>query len=236
MAPAGRKPTTPSPLSEAADVCISQGFWIDRGEVTYEMFLRFVDAGGYQKQDYWTERGWAWLQENQGAINTKLAGFRKLYGRMPAVLLSWYEASAYAHWRGGRLPTFEEWQYAAGGGSPGRRVTQAYPWGPEFNEFKANMGGKRQGADSTGSTFDAQGGFMNLYDIIGNVAEWTTAANDIGDRRGPLASDKRLAAGGHWASPKETTVATPQEFTVTTSDSHIGLRVIVPLGNSTPCS
>jgi formylglycine-generating enzyme required for sulfatase activity len=77
-------------------------YWLDRAPVTACEFARFVEAGGYQEQRHWTEDGWAWRVHHD--IRAPLA-FHEQLPDAPATCLSWYEADAYARWRGARLPT-----------------------------------------------------------------------------------------------------------------------------------
>lgn len=100
-------------------------------------------------------------------------------GDHPVVHVCWFDAAAYCKWRGGRLPTEAEWEWAARGGSDGK----IYPWGNEAVEqgsFKANTWQGHFPYDNT-----AADGFMTtapvksfspngfgLYDMGGNVWEW----------------------------------------------------------------
>ena len=77
-------------------------YWLDRAPVTAGEFDRFVSAGGYRERRNWTKGGWAWRGRND--VRAPL-GFEGQEPDAPVTCISWYEADAYARWRGGRLPT-----------------------------------------------------------------------------------------------------------------------------------
>ncbi len=97
----------------------------------------------------------------------------------PAVHICWYDAAAYCKWRGGRLPTEAEWEWAA----RGRLTDNTYPWGNEHinqNGYKANSWQgdfpyENIAADGYLTTapvksFEPNG--FGLYDMAGNIWEW----------------------------------------------------------------
>ncbi len=88
-------------------------------------FLRFIAAGGYGDPVHWLAEGWDWVTANNIAHplywrregnawrEFSLRGATRLDAAAPALHLSYYEADAYAHWAGARLPTEAEWEHAA---------------------------------------------------------------------------------------------------------------------------
>src|SRR5262249_5504159 len=95
--------------------------------VTNAEYLQFVEAGGYRQPDLWLsdgwrtvrERGWHaplyWDEIDERWHTYTLGGEVPLELDAPVVHVSYYEAGAYAPWRGARLPTEAEWEHAAAG-------------------------------------------------------------------------------------------------------------------------
>jgi formylglycine-generating enzyme required for sulfatase activity len=77
-------------------------YWLDRAPVTAGEFVAFVTAGGYRESRHWSQDGWAWRTRHD--VRAPL-GFREQQSDQPVTCISWYEADAYARWRGARLPT-----------------------------------------------------------------------------------------------------------------------------------
>ncbi|CAG9250959.1 SUMF1/EgtB/PvdO family nonheme iron enzyme [Paraburkholderia unamae] len=105
-------------------------FEIDRYMVTNGAFLEFVEDGGYRRRDLWNDADWAWKDSTQvahpvfwsrDAVGWRL---RTMFDDIPLplawpVYVSHAEASAFARWRGAKLPSEAQWQRAAHGALPG---------------------------------------------------------------------------------------------------------------------
>lgn len=100
-------------------------FSIRKSLVTNGEYLEFMADGGYQQHAHWLSDGWAWLKEHdinrplywlhaQGTwYRYALSGLEKVNHEEPVTHVSFYEAAAFAAWKGMRLPTEFEWEAAA---------------------------------------------------------------------------------------------------------------------------
>jgi gamma-glutamyl hercynylcysteine S-oxide synthase len=85
-------------------------FRIARLPVSNAQWREFRDQGGYERREWWSDAGWAWLQELESAVDPR-TGLGD--GGAPACHLSFHEANALAASRGARLPSEAEWECAA---------------------------------------------------------------------------------------------------------------------------
>ena len=146
-------------------------FWIDRHEVTNREFKRFVDAGGYEKREYWKTpfvrdgRQLSWGQALEllrdttgrpGPAGWELGRYPDGEDDLPVTGVSWYEAAAYAEFAGKTLPTVHHWRQAAGLGIAFEIVPLS------------NFGGRKPHPIGTDRSLSPYG----TFDMAGNVKEW----------------------------------------------------------------
>src|SRR5215470_9422918 len=116
-------------------------FEIDRYMVTNGQFLAFIEDGGYERREFWSDADWQWKSTSK--ITSPVFWRRRddlwLYCSMfdeAALPLDWpvyashAEASAYARWSGKALPTEAQWHRAAYGSADD--TDRLYPWGNEL--------------------------------------------------------------------------------------------------------
>jgi formylglycine-generating enzyme required for sulfatase activity/CheY-like chemotaxis protein len=173
-------------------------YYIDKYEVTLGQYLKFLkavrDAGTDAAWRYPTQKGekdhqpvdWADHVEN----GVRVAGifsciknrepYHKEYITLdyPVFNVDWYDAQAYAKWAGKRLPTEHEWEKAARG--PNGNL---FPWGNTF-QLNANTSVVAPDASPDDATHPAvqmtvddspqDRSFYGVYDLAGNVSEWTS--------------------------------------------------------------
>ena len=128
---------------------------IDRTPVTNAQYRDFLNRTDYRpKQSLNFLKHWVNDRPPTGAEEH------------PVVYVDLEDARAYARWAGKRLPTEEEWQYAAQG-SDGRK----YPWGNELRPGAYNDG--RTGRTTPVTNFPDGRSPVGCYDMCGNVWHWT---------------------------------------------------------------
>ncbi|MFL5866456.1 MAG: SUMF1/EgtB/PvdO family nonheme iron enzyme, partial [Thermoleophilaceae bacterium] len=97
-------------------------FEIDAAPVTQGAFRQFIEDGGYGRRELWSPEGWTarrregWQRPLYWTEDGRVRSFDRiepLDPDKPVMHVSWYEADAYARWRGARLPTEFEWERAA---------------------------------------------------------------------------------------------------------------------------
>jgi formylglycine-generating enzyme required for sulfatase activity len=140
-------------------------FAIDKTPVTNAEFFEFLGASGYRPRfpknflKHWTNG-----RPPVGMVDH------------PVVYVDLDDARAYASWAGKRLPTEEEWQYAAQG-TDGRK----YPWGSEIESDRFNGG--RAGTTTPVTAFPRGRSPAGCYDMCGNVWQWTESERSDGRTR-----------------------------------------------------
>jgi gamma-glutamyl hercynylcysteine S-oxide synthase len=172
-----------------AHTAYTDAFFIDTAPVTYGDYLRFVEAGGYKQEQWWSPQGWRHVQEAglEAPHFLALDGDRWLRRRFgvvepvrpdePVVHVCFHEAEAYARWAGRRLPTEVEWEKAARW-DPATGRSRRYPWGDEDpGPDHANLGQRHLRAAPVGA-YPAGVSPLGVHQLVGDVWEWT--ASDFG--------------------------------------------------------
>ncbi len=124
----------------AHDVAVPE-FQIDAQPVTWAQFCEFVEDGGYDDPQWWSDEGWRFLQASgrrcpryvdqmrQGVLVHRFGQLMRVPLNQPAMHVTWHEADAWCRWAGRRLPTEVEWELAAATGtSRGLRWGGVWEW------------------------------------------------------------------------------------------------------------
>ncbi len=182
-------------------------FYIDETEVTNAQYQEFVDTTRRQPPPHWT---------NGRAPTGKASD--------PVYNVSWDDANAYARWAGKRLPTEEEWEYAARG-LDGR----LYPYGNKSDLQSSNAYEDNFSEPLAVKSYSSGASPFGVFDMAGNVSEWT--ASDFKFYPGSkFPSDnpnvsRKVVRGGAYNIPVEKQTATDRFFQPpSTKNKFIGFR------------
>ena len=166
-------------------------YWIDKFEVTNREFKRFVDQGGYKKQEYWEHefrkdgRVLSWAEAMKLFVDKTGRPRPSTWtrgecpqgeGEYPVTGVSWFEAEAYAEFVGKSLPTIYHWAAAASSTDSSSLIPASNFSGKGLSPVGAYHGMSWSGA----------------YDMAGNAKEW--CANEA-------TSGRHYILGGAWNEP-----------------------------------
>ncbi|MCD4685803.1 MAG: SUMF1/EgtB/PvdO family nonheme iron enzyme [Anaerolineae bacterium] len=162
------------------EVCFDEPFWMDRYEVTRAQYEACVTTSACEQpftSNYST-------QPNHPINN-----------------MSWFDAQRYCEWRGARLPSEAEWEYAARG--PDALV---YPWGNEFVEANGVYSGNSSNQTAVVGSRPSGVAWVGTFDQSGNLWEWVadwysnnyygTLTNGVINPGGPDIGISRVLRGG----------------------------------------
>ncbi|MGB3339501.1 MAG: formylglycine-generating enzyme family protein [Devosia sp.] len=242
-------------------------FRMDVTAVTNERFAAFIAVTGYVTEA--EKFGWSFVffdmlpEETitQGAVGTEW--WRRVDGatwdrpegegsdfsgreQYPVTHVSWNDASAFAHWAGGRLPTEAEWEHAARGG----QGDPMFPWGDRepndadfmpCNIWQGSFPGTNTVADGHRWTAPARSFEPNgygLYNMSGNTWEWSADRWRVRSLKkasrqrdaGAAATEQRVMKGGsflcHRSYCYRYRIAARHGNTPDTTTSHVGFRLV----------
>jgi eukaryotic-like serine/threonine-protein kinase len=157
-------------------------FFIDADEATNEDYEKFVKATNHRTPPTW-----------------KNDAYPSGEGRRPVTGVTWDDANDYAKWAGKRLPSEDEWEFAARG-TDGR----LYPWGNDW-QASANANGAEQSMADVGAYRSTSP--FGTSDMVGNAWEWTSSDFRAYPGRGlpatQPAGDLKVIRGGCYESTKD---------------------------------
>ena len=203
-----------------------------------------------------------WIRDFEYSYNEPMHNdyfWHQAYGDYPVVGISWEQAKAFCQWRtlkkniykkdkgqqfvnSFRLPSEAEWEYAARGGLEGA----TFPWGGPYAKndrgcFMANFKPLRgnYAADQALYTVEADAyepNDYNLYNMAGNVAEWTMSSyhsssyefsSSINPNVNDESYDRKVVRGGSWKDVAYYLQVSSRDFEVDTIQrSYIGFRTV----------
>ncbi len=178
-------------------------FSIDAHSVTNRDFLAFVEEGGYERDELWSDEGQDW--KNVHAVRHPLFWekrgdawiWRGQWEEVPLppawpVHVSHAEASAYARWKGRRLPAETEYHRAAFGTPEGRE--RSFPWGEEPPDERRGNFDFRYADPAPAGSHPAGASAWGVHDLVGNGWEWTSTVFDGFPGFAPMASYPNYSA------------------------------------------
>ena len=198
------KPGTPETTLIPLD-----SFQMSKYPVTYAQYALFVEAKGYQHNEFWSAAGREWKRgQNDEPLDWNNPSWH--VGNHPVVNISWYEAEAYCAWlnsimpeKNVHLPSHAQWEAAAHG-----LKIQPYTYGDTFSATAAN--GRLTHIERTSAVglFSPQGDSpLGIADMSGNVYDWCSDihTDDLDTTKNKEGSSKdfalrRMLCGGSWLS------------------------------------
>ena len=198
----------------------TSAFFIDKYEVSNAHYKEFIQSTSYPEPKYWSDERFSKPDH-------------------PVVGVSWYDAMAYARWKGRRLPTEAEWEKAARGNDE-----RLYPWGEKFDKgfffYFVNIFGQDDNYPFTAPVSYYQSGVSpyGVFNMSGNVWEWCLDwyAKDYYrfspemNPEGPELSKMKILRGGSWVNDIDGVRVTRRARNDPKMKNEIiGFRTVLPL-------
>lgn len=193
-------------------------FAMDRTEVTNAEYSQFIRDANYQPPEQW-------------------GGIKPPTGEelLPVSNITYGDAVAFAAWRSKRdnvtyrLPTEEEWEYAARNGDK----ANLYPWGNTWMSGRAATQEAGVGREQAVATYPQGGNRWGVQDLMGNVWEWTSSRASLYPGNPlplpPQNQDWIVARGGGYSSPANKVSGTNRDwFAPNYRNRVLGFRLVKP--------
>ena len=210
-------------------------YYISKREVTNSEYCKFMNIVGVDEDGCIDNICYISVEKSDCDIiyndNDDIEAFVCVEGteNKPASYLTWYGASQYCSWAGGRLPTEAEWEFAAKGGIlsnntafSGSTNIEDVAWYSNNSDDEAkNIGAKNANE-------------LGIYDMSGNVWEWCSDyyaedyySNSISDDpKGPETGTHRVIRGGSFSSFDDNcTVSNRNFYKMEITRKYIGFRL-----------
>jgi ergothioneine biosynthesis protein EgtB len=198
-------------------------FDLSRRLVTQGEFRAFVEECGYERDDYWSAEGRAWMRESGAVLpcywrKTEAGDYERrrfdewipVADELPMSHVNWFEAEAWCRFAGRRLPSEIEWEVAACCGSEKKK---RYPWGDEVHpDGRANLSWFSTDVMVAGSLAGGRTA-QGVAQLFGDVWEWTSSSFEpypgfVPGTRGrfyreysePAFGTRKVLRGGSWAT------------------------------------
>jgi len=185
-------------------------FYMAQYPITNDQFTLFIQASGYDKEEYWFNEGWQNRQENKWTEPLYWKNSKWNGANQPVLGVSWYECMAFCNWLQAfltarhdlsltiSLPTEQQWQHAAQGDT-----TRPYPWG-ELVYDRANTKESQIGSTTQVNNYPDGISPYNIYDMSGNIWEWCKTDVNTGSQYTESVNNKRAVRGGSFLELLET--------------------------------
>jgi len=201
-------------------------FEIDRLPVTNAQFAQFMQAGGYRTREYWSDAGWAFVQDEHLERPRFWDDPEWNRPNYPVVGMSWHEAEAYAKWAGAKLPTEVQWEKAAGWDAR-TQTARKWPWGDEPAAERANTCDLHLDSTTPVGLFPSGASPCGALDMAGNAWQWCANPYWEAGSKAKDAGQAMALRGGSWRDePNLARVGSRDRALPTARESDLGFRLV----------